>query len=182
VVGATLVTAAALVVTRGAVGPDPGRLAFVGINGRALLCLTVAFAADDPATAAAPAVPVSTRTRLVSRLAPLVLMTAGAWLALCRLEDRLAGPTGARDDLTGDALAGVALAAVALAAAALAARRSPRFSPGAVGAGCAATLTALATLVPADWAHHGPDASYAWPLVAAVGLAGAWRATSEPAP
>ena len=181
VVGVTLITVAALVVARTVVGADPARLAFVGASGRTLLCLTVAFAADDPAAEAAPAVPVSTRARFFSRLAPLVLITAGAWLALRQLEHRLAGAlTG--DDPTGDALRGVALAAVALAAAAFSARRSSRFSPGAVGAAGAAAVTVLATLVPADWSRHGPDASYAWPLVAAVCLAGAWRATSEPAP
>jgi hypothetical protein len=174
---APVLASGALLVTWAYAGPNPARLAFIGGTGRTLVCVAVAFVADDPATATAPAVPVSPRARLLVRLVPGSLVAVGGWLAVVGLEHRLG--SGAADVHT-DAVGSICLAAFALGAALMAARRFPACSPGAIGAAIAVAATAAVVAVPA-WTPPAPDASVARAAIAALSSASAWRSTAEPA-
>jgi hypothetical protein len=156
-------------------GPTAGRLALVGVTARALTCVSAAFLVDDPAESTTPAVPVSVRRRLITRVALGVPVVVLAWVGLVLIERSLTD-----GDVSLDQRA--ALAGAAIGSAAMAGRHGVNPSPGAVGAAGVAAIATAATLVPPPWAAHAPSESVVTTLAMVLGLGGVWFGSAEPRP
>jgi hypothetical protein len=174
-VGAPIAAAAVVLVAGVVSGADPGRLSLAGGVARVLVCVSLAFVADDDIPMTAPGVPTTARARLTMRLVMGAATVACGWCGVFVIEAAVA--PGETAFVSPGALG---CAAAALAAAVLVARNVPVPSPGAVGAGLVAVALSIVMVAPEGWVAALPDATVAAIVTIAGAAAILWRATSEP--